>query len=272
MPSRWASPAIRAAWGALPGPHSPVPPGAGPAEPVGDQLEVEVAGWHHLAPRGQRGAGEVVAAAGDGGAHLGARPEQHHHRPPGQPRRQQVEGGHRSAALAGQVHRRDQAADRRPAGPPAAGAVGRGQQGDPGQGVPGRVAELAAARRGAGPGRGPTGVVGHRPVGEVDAEHRADAGGLAGPRELHRAVGAVAVGQRQGVHLLLGRPLDQDVGVGGAVLEGVAGRDAEMDEGVHLVSRPVGRSGAGGGPARGTARSRRGTGRRHGPGRRPRAR
>ena len=72
-----------------------------------------------------------------------------------------------------------------------------------------------------------------RLVGQVDAEHRPDAGGPAGLRELHRAVGAVTVGQRQGVHLVLGRPLDQGMGVGGAVLERVAGRDVKVDEGVH---------------------------------------
>ncbi len=81
-------------------------------------------------------------------------------------------------------------------------------------------------------------LAGHRPVGEVDAEHRADAGDPAGLGELHRAVGAVAVGQRQGVHLVLGGPLDQDVRVGGAVLEGVAGRDVEVDEGVHGLACP----------------------------------
>ena len=61
----------------------------------------------------------------------------------------------------------------------------------------------------------------------------------AGLGELHRAVGAVAVGQRQGVHLLLGGPLDEHVRVGGAVLQRVAGRHVQVDEGVRHSPSPA---------------------------------
>ena len=118
---------------------------------------------------------------GDGGPDLGAGAEQHGDRARRQPRRQQVEGGHRATALAGQVHRGDQPADRGPAGPAAAGTAGRGEQGDPRQAVPGRVAERAAAYGRAGPPLPAVRLGGHRPVGEVDAEHRADAGASGRP-------------------------------------------------------------------------------------------
>ncbi len=203
------------------------------AELVGDQLDVEVPGRDHLAPGGQRGVGEVVVPESHRRPHLRAGTEQHGDVARGQPGREQVEGRDRLPALAGEVHRGDQPADRRPAGAAAARAAGRGEQGDPGQAGPDGVAERAAAGRRPRSGRRPWSTCEHGLVGQVDAEHRPDAGDPAGLGELHRAVGAVAVGQRQGVHLLLGGPLHQDVRVGGAVLEGVAGRDAEVDEGVH---------------------------------------
>ena len=55
-------------------------PGAAAAEPVGDQLDEEVLGRHHFAPRSQRGQGQVVAAPGDRRPDLGGRPEQHRDR------------------------------------------------------------------------------------------------------------------------------------------------------------------------------------------------
>ena len=67
---------------------------------------------------------------------------------------------------------------------------------------------------------------------EVDAEHRADAGAHARLGEAHRPVDPVAVGQREGVHAVLGRPLDQPVRVGGAVAQRVAGGHVQVDEGI----------------------------------------
>ena len=54
----------------------------------------------------------------------------------------------------------------------------------------------------------------------------------AGPGELHRAVDAVAVGEREGVHAVLDGPLDQHVRVRGAVAQRVAGGHVQVDEGV----------------------------------------
>ena len=109
-----------------------------------------------------------------------------------------------------------------------------------------RVAVAAAADRGpgrrcaAGPHLG-------RVVGQLDAEHRSDARGVAGAGELHRAVGAVAVGQGEGVHLLLGGPLDQRLRMGGAVAQGVARGDVQMHERVgHDLGLPGGSADAAG--------------------------
>ena len=197
----------------------------------------------------------------------------------------------REAALPRQVGRRDQPAQRRPAGPPAAqpihgGAVGAGQERHPRQPAHDRVAVAAAADRGAGRNGGGPPRLG-RVVGELDPEHRPDARGVAGAGELHRAVGAVAVGEGEGVHLLLGGPLDQRLRVRGAVAQGVARGDVQVHErvghGVVVLSAHAAYGVQGGdgqdraasgraAPARATARSRPGTGRRRGPGRRPRAR
>ncbi len=54
----------------------------------------------------------------------------------------------------------------------------------------------------------------------------------AAARELHRAVDAVAVGEGQRVHAVLGGALDQDVRVRGAVAQRVARGDVEVDEGI----------------------------------------
>ena len=59
-----------------------------------------------------------------------------------------------------------------------------------------------------------------------------------------RAVGAVTVGQGEGVHLLLGGPLDEDVRVGRAVLQGVARRHVQVDERIQPASR-LGQQGGG---------------------------
>jgi hypothetical protein len=218
------------------GARSPVALPAG--EPVADQLEQEVLRGDHLAPGRQRGAGEVVATAGDRGPDRRGGTEQHHHVSPGQVGGEQVEGGQRPAALAGEVDLGDQPADRGPAGGPTARPAGVGEQRHPGRATPlrGQVAVGAAAHRAAGPRRarapGSPGLLGAR-EGEVHAEHRPDPGLLAGRGELDRAVGAVAVGEREGVHLLLDGALDQRLRVGGAVLEGVPGGDVEVDERVR---------------------------------------
>ena len=66
--------------------------------------------------------------------------------------------------------------------------------------------------------------------------------------------------------------LDKDMGMGGAELERVARRHVEVDEGIrHCATGPAGRR-VRGRPGRAPARPRRGTGRRRGPGRRPRGR
>ena len=135
---------------------------------------------HQRPPGLQRGPAEVVATPGRGRADLRPRSEQHHdvtgaevggdtvgvvtHR---------LEVEHRVAPLPGQVHRGDQPADRRPAGPATARPPGVGEQGDPRQpALLGRqVAERPAARRGPPsrpPGRSP--------------ETTSRAGGRPGPR------------------------------------------------------------------------------------------
>ncbi len=215
-------------------------------EPVADHLEQEVLGGEQVAPRRQRGQRQVVAAAGDRLPHRRVRPEQHHHVTPGQVGGEQVGARQRSAPLTGEVDRGDQPADRGPPGRAAAGTTGVGEQGHPvgATALGGQVAVGAAAhgstpaRPGSsGPGR-PVRLAVGRAQRQVDAEHRPDPGLLAGPGELDRAVGAVAVGEREGVHLVLGGPLHQRVGVGRAVLEGVSRRDVEVGEGIRHRSRP----------------------------------
>ena len=124
---------------------------------------------------------------------------------------------------------------------------------------------------------------------EVDPEQRPDVGRPAGERELDRAVEAVAVGQRQRLHAVLGGAGDQVGRVVGPVAHGVARGDVQVDEGV-AAHRPGAGGAAGDGAAVGGAadharargagsgswvrvsRPRRGRPRRRGPGRRPRAR
>ena len=156
-------------------------------QPVGDQLEQEVLGGDDVAPRRQGGHRLVVAATGDRGADRGGRTEQHHHVSPGQEGREQVEGRHRAAALAGQVDLRDQPADRRPPAAPPTGAAGVGQQRHPGRPatVGGQVTERTTADRGGSRRARPT-PVGLSPGGQrrvqrqVDAQHRPDPRPLAG--------------------------------------------------------------------------------------------
>ena len=267
--------------------------GPGPGQPVGDQLDEEVGAVHHLQPGPERGPGEVLAAQRRGPADLRGRPQHHQHVVSRDVLGDQVQRAHRVAALPGQVGRGDQPADRGPA--PLAG----GQEGHPGQRP---VAERTA------PHRGPVGArrlrpaagaaarttpagwtteaarttetTEHRRDGEVHPEDRPQPALQARLGEPDRAVGAVPVGEGEGVHLLLDGTLDQDVRVRGAVLQGVARRHVQVHERVRQRGRtgPVAqvRRGVPGaaraGSSRGTPRPGRGSGRRPGPGRRPPAR
>ncbi|EON23357.1 DNA polymerase III subunit alpha [Nocardioides sp. CF8] len=245
---------------------------------VRDQLDDQVVAGHDGLPRRQRRQREVVAPAPRRHARLGGGAEQHHHVAAHEVGRQRLQGRHRPASLTGEVGGRDHPADRRPAR-----LAGR-QERHPGQPAPmGRqVAVGAAADRGARslPPRGGRARPGHRRHGQVHPQDRPDAGPRAGLGELHRAVRAVAIGEGERVHLLLDGALDEGLRVGCPVLQGVARGHMEMDERVrrHRTDRPsdqlrrgVGRDGHGApGPA--PTRSRPGTGPRHGPGRRPRAR
>ena len=221
---------------------------------VRDDLEQQVGAVDDLAPAGQHRPGQVRTAGGERPAHLRAGTEQHQQAAARIGRGpdvlgDQVEGAHRLPALAAQVGGRHQPAQRRPAGLVA------GQQGDPR--VP-RVDRrpalrglLSAARRIA---PDPQRRVDHRRrrqqpgrlQREVDAEDRPDARRHGGPGELHRAVHAVAVGQREGVHAVLDRALDQDVRVRGAVAQRVARGHVQVDEGVAGDGWHAGSLGSGG--------------------------
>ena len=216
------------------------------AEPVGDQLDHEVLPRHHLAPRRDRGQGEVVAAAGRGDAELGGRAQEHHDVATRQVGREQVDGGDRTTPLAAQVDRGDHPAQR---GPPGLAA---GQEGHPSAAalLQRQVARRSPAHRRTTWGSGKPARPRRRRHRQLDAEHRPDPGAACGPDEPHRTVGAVAVGQRERVHLLLRSPLDEHVRVGGAVLQREAGGDVEVDEGVRRHLTPRWR----GAPARAPAR------------------
>jgi hypothetical protein len=149
-----------------------------------------------------------------------------------------LERGHRDAALAAQVRGRHQAAHRRPP------LLAAGQHGDPRQS---RVADRAATDRGARArtGRRTANCRREHPGRldrEVHTENRADTGAHARLGEAHRSVDPVAVGQRKGVHAVLGRPLDQPVRVGGAVAQRVARGHVQVDERIaerHVASPGV---------------------------------
>ena len=140
------------------------------------------------------------------------------------------------AALAAQVGRGDEPAERRPPlarGEPD-GAAAPGEHRDPRQP---RVDEGASAHRGAhGPaGTGP--LAGGRLEGEVDAQDRCDAVLHAGPHELHGAVEPVSVGEGQrGLAPGCGS-LDELVRLGGAVAHGVAARDVQVHEALAATAR-----------------------------------
>ena len=209
---------------------------------------------------------------------LGGRPEQHHHVAAHEVLGEQLEGGHRSAPLAGEVGGRDHPADRRPAG------LAGGQERHPRQPAPvGRQVTVGATAHRGARSRSPPVADLQRRTGAT-ARSTPSTGRMparrAGLGELHRAVRAVAIGEGERVHLLLHGALDERLRMRRAVLQGVARSHMEMDERVrrHRTDRPSDRPprGAGRGgraaPARAPTRSRPGTGRRRGPGRRPRAR
>ena len=92
---------------------------AAAGEPVGDELDEEVLGGHQLPPRREGRVGQVVAAAGHGRAQLGGGAEQDDQvavaERAGELLGQEPEIEHRVPPLSGQVGRRDQATQRRPA-------------------------------------------------------------------------------------------------------------------------------------------------------------
>ena len=161
-----------------------------------------------------------------------------------------------------------------------------GEHGDPG---PPGVDDRAPAHRGARARTRATGIrrgpcrprPAHRTErerldGEVDAEHRRDAGPAARRGEPDRAVEPVAVGEREGALAVLGGALDEVLGHRGAVAHREPRGDVEVGEPVHRALRPSGRGPAAaagapparrGGPRRGRRRSRR-----RAAGRRPRGR
>ena len=65
---------------------------------------------------------------------------------------------------------------------------------------------------------------------EIDADDRSDPCSQAGLGEPDRPVEAVAVGERQGVHVVSGSGADQHAGVAGAVLQRVPGGDPQVRE------------------------------------------
>ena len=209
--------------------------GRGAGQPVVDQLDLQAAGRHQRAPAGQLGTDQVVAVPLQRRPEERAGAEQDDHVAGAQQRGDlgalRVEHGR--AALAGEVGRREDPAHRGPAAPAAPGTGRVREEGHPRQA---RVAEGASAHRRTTAAAGlPCRAVARRArcaraVGEVDAEDRGDAGDLAGLGELHRAVGAVAVGERQQVHAVLDGPLHQARGQRGAVAQGVAGGHVQVGE------------------------------------------
>ena len=142
------------------------------------------------------------------------------------------------AALAAQVGRGDEPAQRRP---PLARGESDGPATAPGEHRDPRQAGIdegpSSHRRAHGPaGTGP--LARGRLEGQVDAEDRRDAVLHAGPHELHGSVEPVAVGERQRRLAPGGGSLDELVRLGGAVAHGVAARDVQVDEALPATCRP----------------------------------
>ena len=169
--------------------------------------------------------GQVGPALHQGPSELAAGTEQDSERAllrnPARVRGDQLQAGDRRPPFAREVGGGDQPAQRRPAA-----AVPR-EQGDAGQRVGGK--EGAPARRCPFPRRGRY----QWADGQVDPEDRPDSQLLAGLRELHGPVRPVPVGQGKRVHAVLGGPLDQHPRVRGAVPQGVAAGDVQVDERIH---------------------------------------
>ena len=206
--------------------------GRGAGQPVVDQLDLQAAGRHQRAPAGQLGTDQVVAVPLQRRPEERAGAEQDDHVAGAQQRGDlgalRVEHGR--AALAGEVGRREDPAHR---GPAATAAPGTGRVREEGHARQPRVAEGTAAHRRTTAAAGLPWLAdarSSRAVGEVDAEDRGDVSDLAGLGELHRAVGAVAVGERQQVHAVLDGPLHQARGQRGAVAQGVAGGHVQVGE------------------------------------------
>ena len=170
---------------------------------------------------------------------------------------------------------------------PRASTVTRGRRGStiapPRTGVRGRGRERTASGPlpGPTPGAGPaiataSGAGDERLDGEVDAEHRRDAGPPARRGEPDRAVEPVTVGERQRALAVVGGALDEVLGHRGAVAHREPRGDVEVGEPVHAALRPSGREPAAAAGARtarrgGVRRGRRRS-RRRAAGRRPRGR
>lgn len=156
---------------------------------------------------------------------------------------EEAEGGDRGAPLPREVGVGHQPAQGRPAGAPL------GEHGDPrqplvdagtptGRGTPGRrppARPRVGPARPRPPGRHVQRHGGHR---EVGAEDGPDARRGTGLGETDGAVHAVAVGEGERVHPVVGGPLHQQVRVGGAMAQRISARDVQVDEGVAHGAPP----------------------------------
>ena len=222
-------PAIRAAWGVVPGPQSPPPAG----QPVGDQLDDEVARRGTSSRHGSSAARRQVVAPRRRDGQLRPRSSE------AAPSSHQLDVGHlEPEGASSQVE---------PPGPRSPGQwtaeTSRHTAAQPARLRPGSPGRPAGDHGRAWPARGTrrtTPRVGcrRRPVPSRDRRSRcarsSDRGRISGPRHAtgrgrgrprapagsrrhgrpcartsDRAVGAVAVGEGEGVHLLLGGPLDE---------------------------------------------------------------
>jgi hypothetical protein len=131
-------------------------------------------------------------------------------------------GGDRATTLTTEMGGTHEPAQRGPA------AAARGEDGDTGQI---RIYEGATAYR-SSPGRGALPTK-NRLYPEVSTEYRADACPGACLDEPDRAVKSVAICQSQRLHPVLGRALDEHRRQAGAMPQGIAGSDMEVDERIH---------------------------------------
>ena len=201
---------------------------------VEDDLDRQRVGRKHLQPTGQRRARPVGTAGEQGPADVAVRPEQHPQPRltvrSGRPAGDEGTGGHRGAALTGEMGVGDQPAQGRPprtsryAAPPAAR-----QHRHPGVA---RVDDRAAADRRALPRRRA-----HLPRvgtdGEIHAQDRQDARRDRRRREPHRTVEPVPVGERERWLAVRGGPLDEGLRGARAVPQREAGGDVKVGEVSH---------------------------------------